>query len=310
MRAVRGHVRGGAERLVYEEVATPVPHRGEVLVEVHAAGITFAELGWDLSWQTADGRDRTPVIPAHEVSGVVAGLGPGLDDDLAVGDEVYGLIDFDRDGAAAEFTVVPAAALAMRPRGVSHTEAAALPLAALTAWQALVDHAKVLPGERVLVQGGAGGVGNYVVQLGAALGAEVTAAVRSADREFVTGLGAARVIAYDEDDAVAEAGFDAVVDTVGGTTLLASYGLLRPGGRLVSLTAPPPPQAAAEHGVQDVFFVVSPDREELTRLAELVDEGSLRPVVARTYPLAEGRAAYESGATEHAPGKTVITVRP
>ena len=138
MMALRAHARGGAEQLVCEQAPVPAPGPGEALVAVHAAAITFAELTWDLSWTTRDGRDRTPVIPSHEVSGTVASLGPGADG-LAVGDEVYGLIDFDRDGAAAEFVTLPAAHLAARPRSVSHAHAATLPLAALTAW--LADHA-------------------------------------------------------------------------------------------------------------------------------------------------------------------------
>src|SRR5690242_1326464 len=160
MMALRAHARGGAEQLVYEPAPAPGPGPGEALVAVHAAAITFAELGWDLSWTTRDGRDRTPVIPAHEVSGTVTALGPGADG-VTVGDEVYGLIDFDRDGAAAEYVTLPAAHLTARPRSVSHVAAATLPLAALTAWQALADYAAVEPGERVLVLGAAGGVGAY-----------------------------------------------------------------------------------------------------------------------------------------------------
>jgi len=161
---LRAHARGGPGRLVYEEAPAPVPGPGEALVAVHAAAITFAELTWDLSWTTRDGRDRTPVIPAHEVSGTVVGLADGASG-VAVGDEVYGLIDFDRDGAAAEFATVPAAGLAAKPRTASHAETATLPLAALTAWQALADYAALEPGERVLVHGGAGGVGAFAVQL-------------------------------------------------------------------------------------------------------------------------------------------------
>src|SRR6185437_3663821 len=180
MMALRAHTRGGAEQLVYEPAPAPAPGPGEALVEVHAAGITFAELTWDLSWTTKDGQDRTPVIPSHEVSGMVTGLGPGAEG-VTAGEAVYGLIEFDRDGAAAEFVTVPAAHLAAKPASVSHAQAATLPLAALTAWQALVDYAALEPGERVLVQGGAGGVGGYVVQLAAILGGDVTATGRAED---------------------------------------------------------------------------------------------------------------------------------
>ena len=193
MMALRAHARGGPEQLVYEQAPAPAAGPGEVLVAVHAAAITFAELTWDLSWTTRDGKDRTPVIPSHEMSGTVTGLGDGVVG-LAVGDEVIGLIDFDRDGAAAEYVAVPAGSLAAKPPSVSHEQAATLPLAALTAWQALADHAALQPGEQVLVQGGAGGVGIFAVQLAAILGGHVTATGRSTDAGFVRDLGAERFI--------------------------------------------------------------------------------------------------------------------
>jgi NADPH:quinone reductase-like Zn-dependent oxidoreductase len=152
MMALRAHARGGPEQLVYEQAPAPAAGLGEALIAVHAAAITFAELTSDLSWTTRDGTDRTPVIPSHEMSGTVTGLGVGVAD-LAVGDEVIGLIDFDWGGAAAEYVVMPAASLSAKPNSVSHVEAATPPLAALTAWQALVDHAALEPGAQVLVQG-------------------------------------------------------------------------------------------------------------------------------------------------------------
>jgi NADPH:quinone reductase-like Zn-dependent oxidoreductase len=305
MMALRAHARGGPEQLVYEQAPVPVPGPGEALVAVHAAAITFAELSWDLTWTTSDGHDRTPTIPSHEVSGVVAGLGPGAGG-LAVGDEVYALIEFDRDGAAADYVTLPAAHLAARPRSVSHVAAATVPLAALTAWQALVGHAAVQAGERVLVQGGAGGVGSYVVQLAALLGGRVTATGRERQRDFVLGLGAEAFVAS---GAAAPADFDVVVDTVGGAVLDASYALTRRGGRLVTLSAPPSKELAAARGLHATFFVVSPDTAALTRLAGLVDEGSLRTLVSQTFPLAEGRQAFESAVRPRPPGKTVLQVR-
>jgi NADPH:quinone reductase-like Zn-dependent oxidoreductase len=223
---------------------------------------------------------------------------------------VYGLIDFDRDGAAAEYCTVPAADLAGRPRTVPHAEAAALPLSALTAWQALVDHAALTPGETVLVHGGAGGVGVFAVQLAALLGGRVATTARGEDAGFLRRLGAERVIdrAAEEFDQVVS-GVDVVIDTVGGTTLRRSYEVVRPGGRVVTLGAPPPPDLAGRHGVQSLFFIVRPDRAQLTRLAELVDAGDLRPVVGETFPLAEARRAFESGALGHRRGKTVLVVR-
>jgi NADPH:quinone reductase-like Zn-dependent oxidoreductase len=313
MMALRAHDRGGAEQLVFEPAPAPVPGPGEALIAVHAAAITFAELSWDLSWTTRDGKDRTPVIPAHEMSGSVAGLGPGTDG-TAVGDEVYGLIDFDRDGAAAEYVTMPAAYLAAKPRSVSHTEAATLPLAALTAWQALVDYAAVEPGERVLVQGGAGGVGVYAVQIAAILGGQVTATGRERHRDFLRGLGATTFLIAGaggtaDYGAAAPEGFDVVIDTAGGAVLDASYGVTRRGGRLVTLSAPPSADRADALGVHAMFFVVTPDSAELARLAGLVDEGRLLPVVSQTFPLSEGRQAFESADRPHPPGKTVLVVR-
>jgi NADPH:quinone reductase-like Zn-dependent oxidoreductase len=320
MMALRAHARGGPEQLVYERAPTPVPGPGEALVEVHAAAITFAELTWDQTWTTRDGRDRTPTIPSHEVSGTVVGLGPDASG-VAVGQEVYGLIDFDRDGAAAQYVTLPAAHLAARPRSVSHVESATLPLAALTAWQALVDHADLKPGEQVLVQGGAGGVGSYVVQLAASLGAAVTATGRAAQRDFVLGLGASTFLASDSADGAGPAtttapttatpasGFDVVIDTVGGAVLEASYGMTRRGGRLVTLGAPPDAGKAAALGLRAVFFVVAADGAELAHLAGLVDDGRLRPVLSQTFPLGDGRKAFESATVPHPPGKTVLIVR-
>lgn len=310
MTAVRAHHRGGPEVLVVEQAPIPVPAPGEVLIAVNAAAITFDELTWDETWEH-DGVDRTPTIPSHEVSGVIAAIADGVTD-LSVGDEVYGLIRFDRDGAAAEYVAVPAVDLALRPRSVSHAAAAALPLAGLTAWQALVDHAAVQPGERVLVHGGAGGVGAFTVQLAVALGAQVTTTVRSDQaRDVAAGFGVARIIdtrteQFDGPDAI----YDVVVDTIGGATLERSFEIVRPGGRLVTLSAPPSEACAEAFQIDAIFFIVVPDRQQLVRLAELVDSSRLHVAIAATFPLAEARAAFESGRGHHRrPGKTVLTVR-
>ena len=311
MMALRAHARGGPEQLVYEQAPAPAAGPGEALIAVHAAAITFAELTWDLEWTSRDGKDRTPVIPSHEMSGTVAGLGDGVAG-LAVGDEVIGLVDFDRDGAAAEYVVMPAAGLAAKPPSVSHVQAATLPLAALTAWQGLADHAALHPGEQVLVQGGAGGVGLFAVQLAGILGGHVTATGRSTDAGLVRDLGAERFIsagAGRSGPAPTPGGFDVVIDTVGGAVLDGSYSLLREGGRLVTLGAPPDQELAGRYKVHAMFFVVEPDAGELARLAELTGTGRLRTMISQTFPLTEGRQAFESGAGARRPGKTVLVVR-
>ncbi|MFD8817448.1 NADP-dependent oxidoreductase [Streptomyces sp. NPDC059627] len=311
MRAVRAHERGGPEQLVYETAPRPRPADGEVLVAVHAASVTNGELAWDATWTDSfdgTGADRTPVVPSHEVSGVVAELGPAVTD-LAVGDEVYGLTPFTRDGAAAEYLAVPARVLAAKPAGLDHVRAAAVPLAALTAWQALVGRAALAPGQPVLIHGGAGGVGTLAVQIAAALGARVTSTASAQDREFVARLGAEQVLDYAADrfeEHVHDA--DVVLDTVGGETLSRSWAALRPGGVLVSIVQPPDQDAAAAKGARGVFFVVEPDRAALEAVTGLIDKGSLIPVVDRVVPLSETRAAYEALQTEHPRGKIVIRV--
>ncbi|MFD4950991.1 NADP-dependent oxidoreductase [Streptomyces sp. NPDC058451] len=311
MRAVRAHRRGGPEQLVYETAPRPQPGPGDVVVAVRAASITAGELAWDATWTDSfdgSGRERTPVIPAHEVSGVVVEHGAGVTAP-ALGAEVYGLIPFLRDGAAAEYVAVPAGILAAKPAGLDHRSAAAVPLPALTAWQGLVGQAHLESGQHVLVHGGAGGVGSFAVQIAAALGARVTATASARDTEFVAGLGAQNVIDYAGgrfDDHVADV--DVVFDTVGGDTQTRSWTVLRPGGVLVSIVTPPDPRAAPGPAAHGVFFVVEPDRDGLDSISELITSGRLSPQIDRVVPLAQTRAAYEALNGEHRRGKVVIHV--
>ncbi|MFD1657717.1 NADP-dependent oxidoreductase [Streptomyces caeni] len=306
MHAVRGHRRGGPEQLTYEVAPRPVPGGGEVLVAVRSASITLGELDWDATWTDrldGSGNPRVPVIPSKEVSGAVAEAGPGVTD-WAVGDEVYGLIPFTRDGAAAEFTAVPAAVLAAKPPRLDHDHAAALPLAGLTAWQGLVRHGGLRPGSRVLVHGGSGGVGSLAVQIAVALGASVIATATAEGADFVRALGADLVVDYRLqrfEDHVRDV--DLVLDTVGGDTQERSWQVLRPGGVLVSIVAPPDP--SKEGGV---FFVVEPDRAGLEELSRLVAEGRLVPRVDRVVPLERAAEAYVALEERHRRGKIVIEV--
>ncbi|MFE1857879.1 NADP-dependent oxidoreductase [Streptomyces anandii] len=311
MNAIRAHRRGGPEQLVHEKAPRPRPGPGEILVAVRAASVTAGELGWDATWTDSldgSGRDRTPTIPSHEFSGVVAERGDGVTGPRE-GDEVYGLIPFTRDGAAAEYATVPADVVAAKPASLSHDRAAAVPLAALTAWQALVDHAGVRPGRRVLVHGGAGGVGSFVVQIAAALGAEVVATVGPADLGFVTSLGAGTAVDYVHERFEDRTGpVDVVVDLVGGRTLDRSWDVLAPGGVLVGIAAPPDQREAARRGVRAVFFVVEPDRAALESISGLIEEGRLTPAIDRVLPLARAGAAYEALEREHRRGKIVLHV--
>ncbi len=300
MKALRAHRRGGPDVLVYEDAPVPRPGDDEVLVAVQAAAITFDELTWDPTW-LRDGVDRTPIIPSHEFCGEVIAVGSGVTG-VAEGEPVYGMVPFDRDGAAAEFVAVPETQVAAKPKTLSAVEAAALPLPALTARQALFDHANVVAGERVLVLGGAGGVGAYAVQVAAAVGADVTATCRSSV-DYVRSLGAQRVIDT-RTGAVDDDVYDVVVDTVSGDP---PYARVRRGGRLVTLQTPPDRATAEQYGITAVFFIVTADTGQLTRLAEMVDERGLRVAVAATYPLRDGATAYASRSS-HGSGKTVLTV--
>lgn len=304
MKSVRAHRRGGPQELVVETVEVPSLAPNDVLIEVYAAAITFAELGWDETWTHA------PAIPAHEFSGVVVELGTEVTT-ATRGDLVYGLIRFDRQGAAAEYVTVPAHDIAGKPKSLSHAEAAALPLAALTAWQGLFDVAKVRSGEHVLVLGGAGGVGAFAVQLAKHAGAVVTATARGEGVALCRELGAHVVIDSDRDDFASQGRiFDVVFDTVGGEALARSYDALVPRGRLVTLQAPPDKERAKQAEVEAFFFIVSPDVNELEAIANLADGGQLRVTLAASYPLERTRDAFESGSSKRrAPGKTVLIVR-
>ncbi|MFM9919622.1 NADP-dependent oxidoreductase [Lacisediminihabitans sp. H27-G8] len=309
MMALRSHRRGGPETLVYESAPVPVAALGEVLIEVHAAAITPAELGWDETWRSEDGSDRTPTIPSHEVSGVVVGLGEGVDR-FSIGDQVYGRIGFNRDGAAAEYAAVPVSDLALRPLSVSHVESATLPLAALTAWQALADHARLQPGEHVVVLGGAGGVGAFAVQLARYFGAAVSSTARGADLDFVLAIGADVALDYtnaNDNNVLDQA--DVVIDAVGGPTSERAVRLVRAGGRLVTFSQPVDAALTGDRDLQTFFFIVEANEAELSAIASLVDSGALRPTVARVYGLPEGRAAYAESSVLHGPGKTVLAVR-
>jgi len=309
MKAARLHQRDGAEGIVYEDAPRPVPGEGDALVRVHAAGITPTELTWSTTWTTRDDKDRVPVVPSHEVSGVVEALGDGVRE-VQVGDAVYALLDFWRDGAAAEYVAGRAADLAPKPRSIDHAHAAAIPLSGLTAWQALFDHAGLSRGQRVLIHGGAGGVGTFAVQLAHWCGAHVTTTASADSAEFLRQLGADEVIDYHQEhfeDTVRDV--DVALDTIGGETLERSWNVLRPGGALISVASAVSAETASRRGVRGVFFIVQPNRGQLIEIARLVDASVIRPIVEAVLPLALTRDAYVRGARGHGRGKLVLRVR-
>jgi NADPH:quinone reductase-like Zn-dependent oxidoreductase len=300
MRAVRLYAPGDPARLVSEQLPTPRPAAGEALVRVHAAAITRGELDW------AD--DRLPAIPSYELSGVVAAVAPDAGG-IEVGQPVYALGRFDRDGAAADYTVVPGRLLAPKPRTLGHVESAAIPLAGLSAWQGLFNHGQLAEGQRVLVHGAAGGVGGLAVQLAHWRGAHVIATASAQNLETARRLGADQVIDHTStrfEDAAGQV--DLILDTVGGDRLERSPAVVRPGGRLVSVATEPPQEQATARGITAVYFVVEPNREQLVELAKLVDGGDLRPIIDAVFPLADARTAFERSLGSHGGGKIVLRV--
>jgi NADPH:quinone reductase-like Zn-dependent oxidoreductase len=213
----------------------PEPGIGDALIRVHATGITPTELTWLETYQNCDGSERLPTIPGHEVSGIVESVATDVSD-VSIGDEVYALTSFCRNGSAAEFVAVHAADLAPKPKTISHTQAAAFPLSALTVWQAFFDHAHLARDQRVLIHGAAGGVGTFAVQIARWSGAYVIGTASAENREFVIGLGANEVIDYRQvpfEQTVRDV--DVILDTVGGETRERSWQVLKPDGILVSL---------------------------------------------------------------------------
>jgi NADPH:quinone reductase-like Zn-dependent oxidoreductase len=290
MKAIRLHV-PGVDGLRHETIETPSLRRGEALVEVHAAAITRDELEWPL--------DRLPAVPSYELSGVVAAVA----DDVAavsVGEEVFALTPFDRDGVAAEYATVPAETLAPKPSTLTHVESAAVPLPALSAYQGLFAHGRLEPDERVLVLGAVGGVGQFATQLARRRGAYVIATASRDAFNAARALGADEVL---DGRAELDSGVgpvDLFFDTVGGELLRRAPAVLASGGRLVSIAEEPPSEGT--------YFVVEPSREQLIELARLIDDGDLRVPIDSTFALSDATAAFKRSLASGKRGKVVIRV--
>lgn len=303
MRAITVRDReAGVTGLTLEELPHPHAAENDVILRVHAAGFTRGELDWPATWTDRAGRDRTPSVPGHEVSGVVTELGYGTTG-LTVGQRVFGLADWTRDGSLAEYVAVEARNLAPLPADIDHTVAAALPISGLTAWQGLFDHARLTTGQTVLIHGAAGGVGSIAVQLAHEAGARVVGTGRAADRDTALELGAHTFLDLEADRWEEADQVDVVFDVIGGDVLDRSAALVRPGGTLVSIAHQPTVRPADGRAV---FFVVEPDRARLTDLAQRVRDGRLRVRVGAVLPLTEAADAFASG--RRVPGRTVIRV--
>ena len=308
MIAARIHEFGGLDSLRIEDAPTPDPRDGEVLVRIHAAGIN------PVDWKTCAGEavatrleDPFPFIPGWDVSGVVAAAGDGVSD-FKAGDAVCGMVRWPWGGGGyAEYVAAPAEDLVAKPDTMDHAQAAGLPLAALTAWQALFDTADLQVGQSVLIHAAAGGVGHIAVQLAKWRGAHVTGTASARNEAFLRELGADGVIDYNAscfEDVATDV--DLVLDGVGGEIQERSWGVLKPGGMLASIRGRPDEQKAAARGVRTGYVSVHADPEQLRAIADLAGAGRLRVHVDATFPLNEVRKAHEASKTGHTRGKLVL----
>lgn len=312
MRAIIVRRFGGPEVLIVEEVDRPVPVPTEVLVAIHAAGVNPVDRSTREGRGVASVVGEPPFIPGWDVSGVVAATGYGVTR-FTEGDEVFGLIRFPHAGGAyAQYAAAPSRHLARKPSALTHVQAAAVPLAALTAWQALVETAQIEAGQTVLIHAAAGGVGHLAVQIARAYGARVIGTARAEKQGFVRELGADEVVDYTAgrfEDSVRDA--DVVFDLVGDDYSYRSLDVLRPGGLLISAASfiePELPALAARRGVRATGILVEPDHAALERLGALIDDGRLRPVVEQVFPLEEAARAHVLGQRGRTQGKLVLRV--
>jgi NADPH:quinone reductase-like Zn-dependent oxidoreductase len=275
---------------LFTEVPVPSPGPGQVLIKVHAAGVTATELLWYPTTHHENGDPRPNAIPGHEFSGTVASIGEGVSG-LAPGDEVYGMNNWFWAGAMAEYCCTVPSSIAMKPTSLTHIEAATVPISALTAWQGLFDRAALRPGERILVQGGGGAVGLFVVQLAHRLGAQVIATASNEHISLVQALGAERVIDYKASNF--EDGLlpvDVVFDTVGGSIRKRSAAVLKSNGRMISIAAEG--EINTDSQVRAAYFIVEPNREQLIEIGCLLDQGQLKTFVKGVVPFSDAGLAY------------------
>ena len=276
----------------------------DVIVQIHASGFVPTELAWPSTWTDRRDRDRTPSIPGHELAGVVTALGYGTTG-LSVGQRVFGLADWHRDGTLAEYVAIEARNLAPLPGDVDFTVGASLPISGLTAWQGLFDHGRLQAGQSVLAHGAAGAVGSMVTQLAREFGAYVIGTGRAADRQKALDFGAHEFVDLEKDALEDVGGVDLVLDVIGGDIQKQSATLIRAGGTLVTVVGPPEARPADGSAVD---FVVECDRAQLREIVQRVRDGRLRTNIGTIADLDDAVAAFNT--TERRTGKTIIRVRP
>lgn len=309
MKAIRIHQFGGPEVLHYEDVPCPAPAADEVLIRVHAAGVN------PVDWKIREGRlqgrinHHLPLTPGWDVAGVIEKTGTGVTQ-FKAGDAVYARPDIARDGAYADYIVVHASEVALKPESLDFIHAAAVPLSALTAWQSLFEAGNLQPGQKILIHAGAGGVGHYALQLAHWKGARVITTTSARNADFVRAHGADEVIDYTTtrfEDVVRDV--DMVFDTVGGEVQQRSWQTLKKGGILVSILALTVPEGSAQRGWRSAYVFVQPSAQQLALIADLVDAGTVRPHVDSVMALRDATKAHSLIQGGHARGKIVLQVK-
>ena len=311
MKAVVFEKHGGPEVLHLAEVPDPIPGPGEVVVDIHAASVNAADYKVRLGGGAYGGGSgvKLPHILGRDFSGVVRAVGSGVTD-LRVGDAVFGVCDQGIEGAYADKIAIKAAIVAKKPDRLGHADAAAMALTSLTALWALEDTAKLKPGETILIQGGAGGVAGFAIQLAKHIGATVITTASARNRDYVRRLGADRVVDYNSEDFTkVVSGCDVVFDTVGGEVQVRSYEVLKPGGRLVWIAPAPAGFQPTRKDVQVLRPNVARDRTHLERMLQLLDAGAVSPPAITRYKLAEAAEAHRVSESRHLQGKLVFEVR-
>jgi NADPH:quinone reductase-like Zn-dependent oxidoreductase len=306
MRAVVAHEYGPPDALKIEQVQRPEPNDDEALVRVIASSVNPAD-PLTLSGKYAkEFGTHLPLIPGYDIAGVVEKTGANVTK-LKAGDAVYGYPTFG--GGWADYVTVKEWEVAPKPKSLSFVEAAAVPMGALTAWQALVDVAKLHPGQTILIHGGSGGVGSFAVQIAKARGARVIATASTANHDLLKQLGADVAVDYTKtnfEDVAKDV--DAVLDPVGKDTLARSYGVVKKGGIVMSLVARPDPAELQKHGIRGAGISVHPDADDLTEIAQLIDAGKIKPIVSEVLPLTDAVKAQQQAATHHTRGKVVLRI--
>ena len=308
MKAVVIHEYGGLEVLKYEDVPRPEPKDDQLLIRVIAAGVNPVDGMIRSGLFAKDGSRAFPMILGGDIAGLVEKVGSKITN-FKAGDPVFAYVSLDNNGGYAQYALTTERETASKPKSLTYVEAAAVPIVGLTAWQALVDSAKLSAGQTVLIHGGSGGVGSFAIQIAKARGAKVIATASTANQDLLKELGADVAIDYTKqkfEDVAKDV--DVVLDSVGKDTLARSYGVIKKGGFIVSIVARLDQTELVKHGIHGAALSVDPNAQELAEIGKLTDQGKIKVIISQTFPLSEAKTAQEQVATGHTRGKIVLKV--